>query len=129
MSIEANILAQNIYQESIDSFTFSHTDRKPGSGYHNKDSANYTATYSVNSFIGTIKLQASLEIYPGESSWFDISETEVGGDSAMLGGISLTPTDSTSIENISVNFAGNFVWIRAAYNIQNGSIVEIRYNY
>jgi hypothetical protein len=129
MSNETNILTQNISQESIDPSTFSYTDKNLGSGYHNKRFANYTATYSVNSFIGTIKLQASLEIYPGESSWFDITGTEVGGDSTMLGGVSLTPTDSTSIENISINFIGNFVWIRAAYNIQNGSIVEIRYNY
>jgi hypothetical protein len=129
MSIETTLLAQNLNQESVDSVTFSYTDKKPGAGYHNQDSVTHTATYSVNSFIGTIKLQASLELYPGESSWFDITGTEIGGDSTMLDGIALTPTDSTSVENASVNFTGSFVWIRAAYNIQDGSIVEIRFNY
>lgn len=129
MSTETTILAQNLYQESVDSTTFSYTDKKPGAGYHNQDAVAHVVTYSVNSFIGTIKLQASLEISPGESSWFDIPVTEIGGDSTMLGGIALTPTNSTSIENISVNFTGSFVWIRAAYNIQNGSIVEIRFNH
>ena len=129
MSIETTILAQNLYQESADSTTFSYTDKKSGSGYHNQDSADYTANYSVNAFIGTIKLQGSLELYPGNSDWFDITGTEIGGDSTMLGGVALTPTDSTSIENASVYFSGKYVWIRAAYNIQNGSIVEIRYNH
>lgn len=128
MSIETTILAENIFTESVGD-TFSYTDKKPGAGYHNQDAVSHTATYSVNAFVGTIKLQASLEMYPGESSWFDITSTEIGGDSTMLGGVALTPTDSTSIENISVNFTGSFVWIRAAYNLQNGSIVEIRFNH
>jgi hypothetical protein len=29
----------------------------------------------------------------------------------------------------SVNFVGNFVWIRAAYNLQNGTITQIQYNF
>ena len=89
----------------------------------------HTSVYSVNSFVGTIKLQGTLELYPSNNDWFDIEDTEIGGDSTILGDISITPAISTSIENISINFQGNFIWLRAAYSIQNGLIVEIRYNY
>lgn len=128
MTYESILLAQNITAESVGS-SFAYTDKKPGSGYHNRLDSTHTATYTVNSFVGTIKLQGTLELYPTDTDWFDIDNTEIGGDSSILGGISIDPNPSTSLENVSFNFIGNFVWIRGAYNIQNGTIVEIRYNY
>lgn len=129
MTIETTILVENISTEFADS-SFSYTDKKPAAGYHNSDNVSHVATYSVqNFFVGTIKLQGTLEIYPGELDWVDIVGTEIDGDRTMLGGQSLDPINESSIENVSVDFTGSFVWIRAAYNIQHGSIVEIRYNY
>lgn len=126
---ETTILVENISLGATDSSTFAFSDKKPGAGFHNEPTVDHTAVYSVNAFVGTIKLQAALEIYPGDADWFDIQGTEIGGDSTMLGNVPYDDLGSGSIQNITVDFTGNFVWIRAAYNLQNGSIIEIRYNH
>lgn len=118
MSTESRVLLSNINTESADS-TFSYGEKMPGAGYHKISNPLHTAVYNVRDFIGTIKIQATLSLYPKESEWFDVLGTEIG-----LGEDSSAWTSANS-----VNFTGNFVWIRAAYNLQNGSIVEIRYNY
>jgi len=118
MSTENRILLSNISLESADS-SFIYGDKKQGAGYHRLFNPLHTVTYQVDSFIGVIKLQGTLSLYPAESDWFDIAGTEIGlGDDSTA----WSPTNS-------VNFTGNYVWIRAAYNLQNGTIVEIRYNY
>lgn len=115
MSFESSILLSTISNTVADS-TYSYSDKQPGAGYHNKDDATHTVIYSLQNFVGAIKLQASLELYPSESDYFDISETEF---------ISSNPY--TDVYNVT--FSGNFVWLRAAYNLQDGVISEIRYNH
>lgn len=118
MSTESIILLSNITLESLpgdSSFVFS--DKKKGAGYHKRYGGLHTLSYIVDSFVGTVKLQGTLALYPGDNDWVDIVDTEIGGDSSAW----------TSVQPI--NFVGNFVWIRAAYNLQNGTITEIRYNY
>lgn len=117
MSYESFILAANITAEADDS-SYIYTDKQQGSGYHRKFDAVHTVVYTLNQFAGSVKLQGTLELYPVEVDWFDIDGTEIGGDS--------TAVDSAAK---SITFVGNFVWIRAAYNVQNGSVVEIRYNH
>ena len=118
MSIESTILLSNITAEAgTGNLAFVYSDKKKGAGYHKRYSNLHTATFDVDSFVGTIKLQATLELYPGEADWFDIAGTTIGGDSSTW----------TTVQPI--NFAGNFVWIRAAYNLQDGTINEIRYNH
>lgn len=118
MSTESRLLLSNINTESADS-SFSYGEKSQGAGYHKISNPLHTATYQVSDFIGTIKIQATLALYPDNSDWFDVTGTEVG----------LGQDSSAWTTTNSVNFTGNFVWIRAAYNIQNGTIVEIRYNY
>lgn len=118
MSTETIVLLSNITAEAPDS-TYTYTDKHPGAGYHRRGDGLHTATYTVDSFIGSVKIQGTLALYPGDSDWFDIDGTELG-----LGSDSSAWTATNSI-----NFTGNFVWLRAAYNVQNGTITEIRYNY
>lgn len=118
MSTKTTILLSNVSAEaSPGSTTFTFSNKKKGAGYHKRYGGLHTATYSLDNFSGTIKLQATLELYPGDNDWFDIDGTELGGDSSFW--------TSTRV----INFTGNFVWIRAGYNVQNGTISEIRYNY
>lgn len=117
MSYESYVLLTNQATESNGS-VFSYTEKQPGAGYHQKSDSNHTVQYSVNAFNGTIKMQGTLELYPVETDWFDINGTEMGGDSATI---------ATAIK--TYNFVGNFAWVRAAYNIQNGTITEIRFNH
>ena len=118
MSTESTILLSNITAESApgDS-SLAYSNKKKGAGYHKRYSSLHTATFDVDSFVGTIKLQATLELYPGDNDWFDIAGTTIGGDSSVWSTVQ------------PVNFTGNFVWIRAAYNLQDGTINEIRYNH
>jgi hypothetical protein len=115
MSFESFILTSSISDLVSDS-TYSYSDKQPGAGYHNKDDSTHTVVYSLQNFVGGIKIQASLELYPSDGDFFDIVGTEL---------ISSDPyTDA-----YSVTFSGNFVWLRAAYNLQDGIISEIRYNH
>jgi hypothetical protein len=118
MSKESRILLENITSEAADS-GFSYGEKKVSAGYYRKHDTLTTVVYDVNEFVGSIKIQGTLEIYPGETDWIDINNTIVGNgeDSSVWAS---TP---------SVSFTGNWVWIRAAYNLQNGTITQVRYNY
>lgn len=117
MSIESTILLSNISAEAADS-TFKFSDKKKGAGYYRNNDGTHTVNYDLNNFAGTIKIQATLEMLPGDNDWFDVVGTEIGGDSTVIFSASK-----------SITFKGKFAWIRAAYNLQNGIIDEIRYNH
>lgn len=125
MSIEIYTLAENITAESSDS-AYLYTDKKPGAGYHQALTNLHTAIYKVDSFAGSVKLQATLAVDPAEADWFDISNTSFGGtDDTEVTGDSAQFTSST----VNRNFSGNFVWIRGAYNVQNGTIQQIAFSF
>lgn len=117
MSIEIYSLLSNITVASTDA-TFSYGEKSKGAGYHKGNSGLHTVVYNLDNFAGSIKLQGTLELYPGDADWVDIIGTDLGGDSTAVG---------TALK--TRNFTGNFLWIRAAYNLHNGTITEIRYNY
>lgn len=118
MSTKSTILLSNISVEAL-SADFSYSEKQKGAGYYGSNNGVHTATYNVDQFKGTIKLQGTLELYPGDNDWFDIDSTSIGYG-----------LDSSAWTSISpVTFTGNFVWIRAAYNIVDGTIIQIRYNY
>jgi hypothetical protein len=116
MSLESQILLTNISTESQDS-SFLYSEKKQGAGYNRRSSNLHTLIYFLDNFSGTIKIQGTLSLNPAETDWADIENTEIGGDSSFF-------SDARSI-----TFSGNFVWLRAAYNLQNGTITEIRYNF
>lgn len=125
MSIEIHILAENLTAESADS-AYLFTDKKPGAGYHQNLSCLHTAIYKVSDFAGSLKLQATLATDPSDSDWFDISNTDFGGsDDTEVTGDSAQFSSAT----INRNFSGNFVWVRAAYNIQNGTIQQLAFSF
>lgn len=118
MSNESFILAENITNsDSSVSPSFTYTDKLKGAGYHQNQDNLHTAVYQLNNFTGSVKLQGTLSLYPGDNDWVDIHNSLV------------TYTDQTGSYDYSVNFSGNFVWIRAAHTILSGDITEIRYNY
>lgn len=118
MSTESIILLENTSTESADS-TFAYSAKQKGAGYNKRYGGLHTYVYELDAFAGEIKLQGTLELYPGEADWVNIVGTTEGGDSTISAGIT----------TYTGNFTGNFVWIRAAYNLQNGTISKIRYNY
>ena len=114
MSTESRLILTNISTEAAGI-----SDKKPGAGYYKLSNPLHTLVYVVNAFRGTIKMQGTLALYPSDADWFDIPDTDYGDGSTI-------DTENTSF---STNFTGNFVWIRAVYTIEDGTIVSIRYNY
>jgi len=115
MSKETVILLESVTSEAGNSY-LTYSEKQKGSGYHKLDDGLHTYVYSVDSFVGSVKLQGTLELYPGDNDWVDIDGTVFDGD-------------STDPSTVTGNFTGNFVWIRAAYNLQDGTIQQIRYNH
>lgn len=111
MSFESLVLAENISNQTD---TVVYSLPKKGSGFHREDGL-HLYIYQVEHFIGNITLQATLKQYPGNNDWFDINETVFNGDGSTV--------------SQSNNFLGNFVWIRAAYQLSNGVIRQIRFNF
>jgi len=119
MSIESYILLENVTTEAVGS-TLAYSDKQKGAGYHKRYGGLHTYTYETDSFIGLIKLQGTLQLYPGDSDWVDIVDTTVNA----------TDDSSVLVNGVATgNFTGNFVWIRAAYTLQDGTISKLRYNY
>lgn len=122
MSIESYTLLENFSDDSQPN-TFRYTEKSKGWGYHRRlGPAVHTAQVSYDSFKGEIKFQATLALYPGEEDWFDV----VYDNSAPA--IAMTDS-SAATDSLTRNFTGNFVYIRAAYRLEEGTILEIRYNH
>ena len=96
--------------------------KSPAAGYYKNNNGLHTAVFEFDNFKGSIKIQATLELYPGDLDWFDVVY-----DSAD---VVLTAIDSTPVTNNAVcTFTGKFVYIRVAYQLEEGTITEIRYSY
>ena len=111
MSLENTLLAENIVMSSPATL---YTDFKKAGGYHLNESF-HTYVYQVENFTGTINLQGTLELYPGEIDWVNVEGTEFQG--------------SGITESSHGNFSANFVWLRAAYQLDAGNISQIRYSF
>jgi hypothetical protein len=121
MSTETIVLLSNANDDSQPS-SWQYSDKNRGAGYYKNGNGLHTAVFEFDNFKGGIKLQATLALYPNDNDWFDIIY-----DSAD---VVLTAIDSTPItSNATCTFTGKFVFIRAAYMLEEGTITEIRYNY
>lgn len=124
MSIQNTILIDNYSTETWDgasTVAYTYSDKQKGAGYHSKNNGIHTAVFQLDNFVGDIKLQGSLERYPSDLDWFDI-EFENQQLISFLDSSIATSTETR-------NFTGNFIWIRAAFRLINGTIVSIRYNH
>ena len=92
------------------------TEKFKGDGYFQQTDGIHTVAFHVNSTCtGAIKMQGSLATTPTEDDYFDID------------GTTFTTDQSTLIS--SVNFTGNFVWVRAKCTSNTaGSVTKILYN-
>lgn len=117
MAIENTIL---LTAASTESTVFQYSEKQKGAGYHRLENPLHTAVFQFNNFKGSVKIQATLVLYPSDDDWFDVEYDS---------GNSLEAVDSTPLlTTTSRNFTGNFIWIRAAYRLEEGTITEIRYS-
>lgn len=114
MSSEIKIILQNVSEITDSSITYS--DKIRGAGYNIVRDPTHTVVYQLESFTGSVTIQATLSLDPTESDWFDVESTE---DSFIA------PTSSTT----NHTFKGNYTWLRAAYSLQSGAITSIKVNF
>jgi hypothetical protein len=117
MSTENTIL---LTATSTESQQFLYSEKQKGAGYYRRDNPVHTAVFQFNNFKGSVKIQATLTMYPSDGDWFDVEYDN---------GDALEAVDSTPLlTNVSRNFTGNFIWLRAAYQLEQGEITEIRFS-
>ncbi len=91
-------------------------DKVKGDGYYSQTDGLHTVAYHVNATCtGSLKMQGSLATTPTEDDFFDID------------GTTFTTDQSTTIN--SVNFTGNFVWVRSVVTVTTGSVTKIQLNF
>src|SRR6056300_840597 len=92
-----------------------------GDGYYGRADGFHTVQYNLTGFLGTIEMQATLTVEPGDSDWFTLSETAH----------TVTDTASSDADGGHIyNFTGNYVWVRA--NVRNwtdGTVQSIILNH
>jgi hypothetical protein len=121
MSIENIVLVSNYSNDNSPSTTF-YSEKQKGAGYHKYNSGVHTVVFQFDNFKGSVKIQATLELYPGDNDWFDVIYNTI---STPLDAVDSTPLVGTA----NCTFTGKFMWIRAAYALEQGTITKIRYNY
>jgi len=103
-----------------------YSDKKIGGGYYKNGDGIHTVYMIVNAFLGDITIQGTLEQYPSTDDTDWVNVTTFGGDSTLYN----QPNNTDAVDyDFSTTFTGKFVWIRAKYTLENGTIREIRYNY
>lgn len=120
------------------------TEKMIGSGYHNNDGV-HTVQYVFDNFVGHIVLQGTLETEPDNyTDWADIHLTRIPTVKKELEyeyeseyqneyeyeyqqKVDTTTTPVTG--TVFLNFFGNFVWIRAKYKVDSGSIDRVVFNF
>ena len=92
-------------------------DKFKADGYYGFTDGLHTVAFHVDSTCtGAIKIQGSLATTPTEDDFFDIDNS------------TFTTDQSTTIN--SVNFTGNFVWVRAKCTGNTaGSVTKILFNH
>ena len=102
------------------------SDSAKGDGYYGYSDGLHTVSWQVTSFIGDIKIQASLVETPGTGDWFDVTMTNPAGTTYT------SPYDGSTAQtaHVAYNFTGNFVNVRASItNFTAGTINKLRFNY
>ena len=116
MSNEIRILLESTSAVSAD---FSYGQKNKAAGYYMLDNPLHTVHFDLDDFLGTIKIQGTLELNPGNNDWVDLN---------FDSGLPISSEDSTVITgNLSRNITGNWTYIRAAYKLDAGAINKIMY--
>lgn len=121
MSNETIVILANAADDSLPN-TWQYSQKVIGAGYYKNGAGLHTVIFEFDNFVGAVKIQATLASAPDNTDWFDV----IYDSSDTV----LTALDSTPlINNAACTFTGKFVYIRAAFQLEQGTIKEIRYNY
>jgi hypothetical protein len=97
------------------------SDKLKGDGYFGgSDGLHTIMCVATTEFVGTVTMQATLATEPADNDWFNINDSTVC--------YTALDTRTTSTADC-VNFAGNFVWVRANVAIDAGAVQYVLYNH
>jgi len=124
----AQITSQLLASQQVhpgDSSTQTYTgDRAKANGYYGNADGKHTVQFSLTGFIGKVRIEATLATAPTASDWCTV---ELGNSSTNITYLEYNTVTTT---NVSYNFTGNFVWVRAyVYDWTDGTVNSIRVNY
>jgi len=90
-----------------------------GDGYYGRSDGFHTVQYTLEGFVGTIDIQATLAVDPADADWFTIHSQAYP-----------VVNDEGTIGSFMTNFTGNYVWIRAyVNNWTDGTVNNIQLNH
>lgn len=125
MSIESIILLSNLSNDSIPT-EWQYSAKQKGAGHHKYGNGLHTAVFQFDNFKGSVKLQGTLSLYPTDADWVDVDLVNPSTNLVET----LDALDSTPlIDTATRNFTGQYVWIRSAAMLEQGTITQIRFNY
>ena len=130
MADTVTILSTSVFSGS----TTLTSEKVKGDAYFGQSDGLHTIMVNLNDFIGTIKIQGSLETTPSDGDFFDINLSDEEFTVDVSGLVTKKVLDNL-IYNVSetsmksYNATGNFVWLRAdIINWQSGTISSIEMN-
>lgn len=116
-----NLVLVSNYSDNSQPSVEIYSDKQKGAGYHRFNDGVHTAIIEINNFVGSIKLQGTLSLYPGDDDWFDIVYDSSSHDLENL--------NTSGVVVANATFLGKFLWVRAAYKLAQGTITNIRFKY
>lgn len=106
-----------------------------GDGFYGRSDGFHTVQINISGFIGRIEIQGTLVVDPSENDWFSV---DLGAGTMTMDTtgaltehhISFVEYTSSTTNNKSYNFIGNYVWVRAKVtDWTDGSINSIKLNH
>jgi hypothetical protein len=92
-----------------------------GDGFYGRSDGIHTVQYSLEGFIGSIEIEATLATEPVDADWFILTETTH---------TSITVDDAEASGAFIKNFTGNYVWVRATIrNWTDGTVNSVLLNH
>lgn len=111
------------------------SDKLKGSGYYGNTDGFHTVQTHITNFIGKVEIQGSLSETPSNTDWFVISfgsNVLTMDTTGAIGQTNISQLEylqsSTTVK--SVNFVGNYTWLRVKIsNWSQGTVNSISINF
>ena len=89
------------------------SDKIRGDNYYGYTDGFHTLQVTYSSYVGRLRIQASLVLEPTDSDWFTVHEF----------------TETSATKSVYANFTGNYTYIRAKLSYTAGSITSVLLNH
>lgn len=105
-----------------------------GAGYYGTTNGLHSLTVNTSAnFLGTATIQATLATTPTEADWFEVVDGKFVYTTNSEGYVPSLSMDlnpaSPDIRTEYLNFTGQFTWLRATVEVDQGAVTSINYNY